>query len=37
MTEEDALLSRVALCDRLGIGAVDLAVTGTPRAVVEAV
>jgi hypothetical protein len=34
MTEEDALLSRLTLCDRLRVAAVDLAVAGAPRALV---
>jgi hypothetical protein len=34
---EDALLCALPLADRLRIAAVDLAVTGAPRALVEAV
>jgi hypothetical protein len=35
--KEDDFLCAFRLEDRLGIAAVDLAVTGTPRALVEAV
>ena len=34
---EDALLRALPLADRLRIAAVDLAITGAPRALVEAV
>jgi hypothetical protein len=34
---EDALLRTLPLADRLRIAAVDLAITGAPRALVEAV
>jgi hypothetical protein len=37
MTDENDLLRALPLEDRLRIAAVDLAVTGAPRALVEAV